>query len=238
MLVFCLLFSFTSCNNNGKSKTKNKRAEKTTSVNIGSINLLYNKSDSFNPYTAVTGNNRNLCSLIFESLIKTDNNFNPILKLASDVDLDGEKCTVTLIDTVFSDGTALTADDVIYSFNAAKNSSGLYASHLYEVTSASALSSNTVVFDLSRKDPYFKNLLDFPIFKAGSDKMTNTDGVLTPPVGCGRYIPSEDGTKLILNENYYGKKGAIKEINLIHAPDDDSLSHYIEVYRQQKRSNC
>ena len=229
MFAFCLLFSLTSCKSKEKSKTGNKTSEKTASADICSINLLYNKADSFNPYTAVTENNRNLCSLIFESLIKTDNSFNPVLKLASDINLDGDKCTVNIIDTVFSDGTTLTADDIIYSYNAAKNSGGLYASHLYEVKSASALSAKTVVFNLTRKDPYFKNLLDFPIFKAGSDKITNTDGVGTPPVGCGRYIPSEEGTKLILNENYYGNKGVIKEINLIQAPDDDSLSHYIEV---------
>ena len=229
LLVFCLIFSFTSCKKKEKSKSENKTADKTTSADIGSINLLYNKSDTFNPYTAVTENNRNLCSLVFESLIKTDNNFNPVLKLATDIVLDGNKCTVTIMDTVFSDGSALTADDIVYSYNAAKNSGGLYASHLYEVASVSALSAKSLVFNLTRKDPYFKNLLDFPIFKAGSDKITNTDGVVAPPIGCGRYIPSEDGTKLILNENYYGNKGAIKEINLIHAPDDDSLSHYVEV---------
>ena len=229
LLVFSIIFSFTSCKTKKTNTNKNDKTVTTAQNSINSINLLYNKSDSFNPYTAVTENNRNLCSLIFESLIKTDNNFNPILKLAGNVELDGNKCTVTIIDAVFSDGSPVSADDIVYSYNVAKKSGGIYSSHLYEVVSATASSSKTVVFNLSRKDPYFKNLLDFPVFKANSDKSTNTDGVVQPPIGCGRYIPSPDTSKLLINDNYYGKKGTIKEINLIHAPDDDSLSHYIEV---------
>ena len=40
---------------------------------------------------------------------------------------------------------------------------------------------------------------------------------------------SEDEKSLELNENFSGKVGNIKKINLINAPDTDSVSHYLEI---------
>ncbi len=228
-LVFALLISFAGCKNSNTSSalTKTEKTEEGTKK-AGLINLLYTKSDSFNPYTAATENNRNLCKLIYEPLIKADNEFKPSLRLANSVNLTEKDCTVTLKRTVFSDGSPVTANDVIYSYNTAK-ANAFYSARLYEVSGVSSVSADTVVFSLTRRDPYFENLLDFPILKSGSDKITDSDGVSVPPVGAGRYILNKDDAKLVLNENFFGNKGEIKEINLINAPDDDSLSHYIEV---------
>ena len=41
------------------------------------ITLLYSSSDSFNPYTVKTDTNRQLCRLLYEPLVKLDNEFNP-----------------------------------------------------------------------------------------------------------------------------------------------------------------
>ncbi len=229
LLIFALFLSVCGC----KSSNNTSSAQATEKVyarkSTGLINLLYSKTDSFNPYTAATQNNRDLCKLIFEPLIKADNNFNPVLRLAEKAELTESSCTVTLKNAVFSDGSPVTADDVLYSYNTAKSYGGLYTSHLYEVTSVSVLSSSVLVFNLSRRDAYFKNLLDFPIMKKGSDTVKDSDGVLIPPVGCGRYTVSVDEAKLKENPYFFGIKGSIKEINLINAPDSDSLSHYIEV---------
>lgn len=43
-----------------------------------------------------------------------------------------------------------------------------------------------MVIKLGRADPYFANVLDFPIIKRNSDKITDSDGVTHPPIGCGR----------------------------------------------------
>ena len=40
------------------------------------LTLLYSSSDTFNPYTATTEINRQLCKLLYEPLIKLDNEFN------------------------------------------------------------------------------------------------------------------------------------------------------------------
>lgn len=194
------------------------------------ITLLYSSADTFNPYTAKTDINRRLCRLLYDSLIKTDNEFNPVFSLAEKGELNKKSYTVTLKDAKFSDGTAVTADDVVYSFKLAKASSSEYAHKLYEAASVKAANAKTVVFALTKGDPYFANLLDFPIIKAGSEKKTNSDSVTLPPVGSGRYKLNETQDGMTVNPHYALSGGfSVKEIKLINAPDKDSVSHYVEV---------
>ncbi len=193
------------------------------------MTLLYSASDSFNPYEVKTDVNRQLCMLLYEPLVKTDNEFNTVNSIAQSVDILGNVCTVRLKNVNFSDGSKLTANDVVHSFNLAKASKTQYEKKLYEVSSVKAESSDVVIFNLTAYDPYFKNVLDFPILKSGSEAITDSDSVKLPPVGCGRYQVSDDRKKLVLNQNFFGNKSDIKEIRLINAPDIESVSHYVEI---------
>lgn len=203
-------------------------ASPSQSDGIKTVSLLYSYSDSFNPYTAKTAANREISSLLYDSLIKTDNNFEPICVLAQSAQTVDKICTVKLRDAAFTDGSAVTADDVVYSYNIAKVTPR-YMHNFYEVQSVSATDSKTVVFKLSQNDPYFTNLLDFPIIKSGTSGAADADGKEIAPTGCGRYYIAEDGLSFKLNENYYGKKGSTQTINLINSPDEASISHYVEV---------
>ena len=192
------------------------------------ISLLYNAGDSFNPYTAGTKCNREVSRLMYDPLLKYDNEFNPVYCLASSASLDGQVCTVKLKTAYFTDKTQVTAEDVVYSYNLAKKSDTAYSSALFEVISAEA-AGGTVVFNLNRTDPYFLNLLDFPIIKQGSGELRNSDGEEIAPTGCGRYYLSDEPGILLRNDAYHGKIGDVSKINLINAPDDASASHYVEV---------
>ena len=225
LLIFCIAGCESATPDN---KNDSPKPSETLQKN-GSMQLLYCLSDSFDPYKAVTGINRELCGLLYDPLIKLDNEFEPIYALAKSAVIEEKKCTVTLRDALFTDGTAVRADDVVYSFNLAKGSSTAYAEHLYEVSSVSAADSKTVIFTTTRNDPYFINLLDFPILKAGSDKITDADGVLQPPIGSGRYMISETLDSLKRNDGYYGQKGTVASIRLINSPDKESVSHYVEI---------
>lgn len=192
------------------------------------LNLLCCFGDSFNPYLSKTDLNRQLTSLLYDSLVKTDNNFNAVYTLAESVEVSGNVCAVTLRDAAFSDGGTVTADDVVYSYDLAKQSPR-YMHNFYEVVSVTMINSKTISFELTQHDPYFSNLLDFPILKSGSSGVTDADGKEVPPIGCGRYVLAEDALSLKQNENYYGKKGIITTVNLINSPDAASTSHYVEV---------
>lgn len=193
------------------------------------LTMLYSAADTFNPYTAATNINRQLCRLLYEPLLKTDNSYNISYSLAQSAEVKGKECTVTLKSRYFSDGSALTADDVVYSFNLAKKSNTEYAYKLYEALSATVRDSKTVVIKLDRADPYFANTLDFPIIKKGSDTRIDADGVTHPPIGCGRFKLNDSEDKLITNEHDPGKDRMIKEIRLINAPDSDAVGHYVEI---------
>ena len=198
------------------------------STDSKSVNLLYSYGDSFNPYTAKTAFNREISSLLYDSLIKTDNEFEVIYVLASSAEIKDKKCTVKLRDAKFTDGSTVTADDVIYSYKLAKESPRFEHS-LYEIEKVTSPDSKTIIFSLTQHDPYFVNLLTFPILKNDSADETDSDGKEIPPIGCGRYVLSDDMLSFKQNKNYYGKKGVIETVNLIASPDAASTSHYVEV---------
>lgn len=232
IIIAAMLLLLSGCRGNTDSTSS---SFPTDTVNASSkrdyITLLYSASDTFDPYTATTDANRQLCKLIYEPLVKLDNEFNVNYGLAEKVELKDKVCTVTLKDLSFSDGSPLTEEDVVYSFNLAKKSSTEYAYKLYCAESAAVIGARTVNFKLTKADPYFTNLLDFPILKKGSEKATTSDSVALPPIGCGRYKIDDSLTKLVLNEKSLSNPSAysIKEIRLINAPDSESLSHYVEI---------
>ncbi len=228
ILILVFLFSLCGCKDNEitSSEAPVQQVEKGYK---NSMMLLYSASDSFNPYDAKTEINRQLCKLLYEPLIKLDDEFKPHNSIASSVKVSKDVCTVKLNDIKFSDGSRLTSDDVIYSYKLAKDSSSSYKYKLYSVESVYAKDSATVVFELKKRDPYFANVLDFPIIKENSDKKKDSDSVRFPPVGSGRYKVDTQKGQLLQNKNYNGKKGSVKKITLINAPDNESISHFVEI---------
>ena len=223
-LLMAICLSLTLCSCKEESAKPNQGISGTEKI---SANLLYCANDTFNPYTLTTKVNMELCQLLFEPLVKLDNNFSPIYALAQSAEQNGKEWTVTLRSAKFSDGSPVTGEDVVYSFNLAKKSA-VYSSSLAHAKTVSVLN-NTVTFTLSYCDPYFVNLLNFPVLTKDSDKVYDQDSVLFPPIGAGRYLLNEEKTKLGLNPNYYGAPSRFGTINLINAPDSDSVSHYVEV---------
>lgn len=227
MLSLCLLIGLCGCatSKNPNSNKDNKKPENNKNT---TISIAYNGTDSFNPFIAETSLNRNVATLIFDSLFFIDNNYNLQNNLAESYEIDGKVCTVKIKNTVFSDGTVLTAEDVIYSFKTAKSASGRYKQQLKSIIDVSANGSE-ITFTCSKNDPYMLNLLTFPIIKKESDKLTDEDKIALPPIGCGRYSLSDDKTTLIANKKWHGGKLNIKTIRLINAPDRESLSHAVEI---------
>jgi peptide/nickel transport system substrate-binding protein len=229
VLILVFLFSLCGCNEVENSSEPAEITTENESKISEKMTLLYSDTDTFNPYDAKTEINRQLCHLLYEPLVKLDNEFKPHYSVASSVKIDKDVCTVKIRDILFSDDTSVTADDVIYSYKLAKKSTTIYKYKLYEVESVRAIDSKTVEFKLKKQDPYFMNMLDFPIIKAGSDKKTDSDSIRVAPTGCGRYKLNKLESSLLQNVNYHGKAGSIKKIEFINAPDTESVSHYVEI---------
>lgn len=225
LLVLLLLFC-TACNS---GTTAGKREGNQSKLPTGSINVPYCANDYFNPFLVQTNVNRWLASLIYEPLFLIDDANNAINLLAKDYTVSGKTCTVNLKKASFTDGSPLTANDVTYSFNLAKNSSARYAAQLISVLSATVTDSDTIAFECSKQDNFMQNLLTFPIIKSGSDKLADSNNAYKPPIGTGRFYINDDMKSLSANLNWHKGSIAIATVKLVNTPDKEALSHSVEV---------
>lgn len=220
-----LIVILCSCSANDTSNKPDNQQSNTSSTETLEIALPFSATDPLNPYVAVTEVNQHLSLLMYDPLIKLSADFEPVGCLAETVEYAEKTLTVTLKKGVtFTDGSALTAGDVVYSIKQALNSESKYKTQLSAVKSYSASDSMTVVITLTENDPYFANALDFPIFKSGTAETKDIDDRIVPPIGCGRYtFDKTDGYKLTANKNYHGTAPRYSYIELIDTPDDESL---------------
>lgn len=218
-LTFVLLFC--SCTGGGEPTENGENSADTGNETVQSlsVSLPYFESDSCNPYFAVSTENRALASLFYAPLYRVNADFAPKAVLAERVDGGGTSYTVTLKTAVFSNGKSVTAADVVYSFNLAKNSAW-YGARLANVQSAKA-QGNAVVFTLSVPERYFENLLTFPVVQQGT-----ADTADAVPVGSGAFVLSADGT---VTENPHSTRGAVQTVNLVHIKDASHLGDALEI---------
>ena len=172
--------------------------------------LPYLRSDSLNPYDAEQEINRNLTLLLYDSLFTIDNSFKAVPQIAESYTSDDKSLTVKIKSGLtFTDGSALTASDVVYSFDKAKKSDR-YSRALSNISSVRDSDLQTVVFSLKEECPYEVNNLTFAIIKSGSD---GDDDTL--PTGSGRYTVTEDNDEKSLKVNKTRLGGYNPRYNLI-----------------------
>ncbi len=225
-LLLCICLVLCSCSDGGASSDLSAGKEPPQKTDTYVMHLLYNETDSYNPYAVTTKENKELGFLLYDSLITLSTDFEPIYKIADKISLENKVCTVSIKGVMFSDGTRLTANDVIYSANLAKSSSTVYAEQLAAVESIENIGGN-IVFNLKKADPFFINLLDFPIIKAESENIKSEDNVILPPIGAGKYVLDVKNGVLTPNKHYYGEPCKFTEIKLINAPGRESIEHYV-----------
>lgn len=171
-----------------------------------SLSMVYYPDSPMNPYTATEYTNRALLPLLYQGLFYTDSAYRtvPVLCEEYHVSADMKTHTVTLAPARFSDGTALTAQDVVASLSAAK-ASGYYSGRFLHIVSFTA-QENSVIF---QTDTPFENLpclLDIPIVKSGE---VNAE----IPLGTGPYLleNSVGGSRLRRQAAWW----CIKEADLV-----------------------
>ncbi len=159
-----------------------------TPEGVQALTLPYSHDDTLNPYAAVTEVNLNLATLLYDRLVLAEPTASPQLSLAESVTpADATHLVVTLRQgAVFSDGSAVTATDVVKSFREAKGSPH-YQALLANVADAKGSDKQRqITFTLAAADPNGTACLDFPVVKAA----TLTDKAGQAPVGGGLYTVS------------------------------------------------
>jgi len=199
LCVLIMLSVFCSCKNEGtqQSETTTTGEPETTqseaSKKPNNVTLGYYSHYTLNPFTTKSKANKNLLTLVYDSLFKLDDSYVPTPSIAQSYENSGKTVSVTLKSSLsFSNGSPLSAQDVVYSFELAKKSP-FWSKRLSAFTSALA-NGNEVVFSLKKADIYAVNCLDFPIVLEGTGK----DSI---PVGSGRYILTKKGKTYTLKTN-------------------------------------
>lgn len=195
--LIAVVMSFCSCTQPLEEETSFSYSS-TTQEKIpgGTLSVPYNSADSMNPYFCTSVLNNAAMSLVYSPLYKLDASFSPVRVLAENESITGLELRVYLADNVlFSDGSALTGEDVVYSFECAKNSY-VYGDSLGFITSCSSQDGNCIVFGLRYSDESILNVLTFPIVKKGT-----ADTAESLPTGSGYYKFYDDGIRLSLQSN-------------------------------------
>lgn len=146
-----------------------------------SLVLTYYPSESMNPYLCTDFTNRALFSLLYQGLFSVDRGYQaePILCKQYSMSQDMRSYTFLLENATFSDGSSLTAQDVVASLQAAREST-MYKGRFLHIVDI-AVSGGNVTISLDTPMENLPLLLDIPIVKATQVAENN-------PLGTGPYV--------------------------------------------------
>ena len=125
LMAAAVMLSLCSCKGNDEPETESTTLSGEAGEKYSEIQtkLVYSKTDSMNPFEAESTVNIRLMTLIYEGLFSLDANYTPKPAVAKSCAAGASVLNVTLDSSVkFSDGSAVSVSDVIYSFNLAKES--------------------------------------------------------------------------------------------------------------------
>lgn len=192
------------------------------------LTLAYYADRSMNPIQSTDYTNRALFSLIYQGLFSGDSNYNavPILCKSYQASADLKTFTFYIENATFSDGTPVTIDDVLASYEAAKDNKN-YVGRFTHVREMVITEDGGIRFSLATPYENFPLLLDIPIMKASQVEHE-------APLGTGPYVFEQSlaGAHLRKNPNWWCKSDDLvvtaDVINLIEAKNPSHIRDEFE----------
>ena len=184
------------------------------------VGMVSTRTTEIRPLTPQEAGMVSLYNVVYESLVTVDDNGIPQPYLAEkwEENNSGETWTFTLRENLrFSDGSPLTADDVVasaqYLLTLAKNEeaedNGFYQTMRYTISSISKADERTVIVKAARKYYGVLYSLTFPVVPAAQVEQAN-------PLGSGPYVISafEPGSYMQLdaNANWWQTQPQVRQI--------------------------
>ena len=168
-----------------------------------SLTLAWDPSRSMNPLVGNNISNRVLFSLIYQGLFATDSSNEPHPILCSHYQVSSDNRSYTYYvdnNATFSDGSRVTAQDVLATYEYARNNSMYYKGRFVQVLSLElvrddSLGEEGVKFILNTPYQDFSMLLDVPILKA--DQLEEDF-----PLGSGPYIFQKEEHSAAMQRNH------------------------------------
>lgn len=227
-----LLFSFVSCasiEENVKdlidaSNEESSQSSKPVNADVNIFSVAYNANATQNPILTTDIYNFYLSKIIYQPLVDIANDYKPKLVLAKSISHSGNVYTLELKSGIkFHDGSALTAEDVVYSYNTARNSSdSIYQKNFKAIKSFKA-SGNKFIVTLKKQVPLPEALFNIPIIKKYSSHKDYKHN------GTGPYkLEYEYKLPVLVKYEDNGIQGKIQKIRLIKIENADKLTSQFE----------
>jgi peptide/nickel transport system substrate-binding protein len=202
----------------------------------------YEDTQTLNPILAPGITALETCGLIFDGLLRLDEDGVPQLHLATDYDIstDGKTYTFTLRDNVtFHDGEPLTAEDVKFTFEQALNESVafIYAAYYSALEEVVVIDDKTIEFRLSEENGPFISWMNLPIipkhvFTHDGRVDLNNDPANADPIGSGpfKFVSWVKDDKIVLeaNEDYWGGRPYLDEVVIRVITDTATMAVALE----------
>lgn len=219
MLLVCILaFSLAACAGNPQPDSPSDSAadpQNRDEVVIGFTEVPSN----YDPVNGFT----NGIQLLYAALVQTNTDMEVVADLATDYTVDDDAMTYTFIlreDAKFSDGTIITPEDVVFTFETAKsNASSLDLSKMESITAKG----NEITLKLSRPDSTFI----LTVCKVGIvPKASYGEDFALNPISSGPYklvqYDVDQQFILVANEHYYGQAPGIRRVVFVKMADQDT----------------
>jgi len=187
--------------------------------------------DSLNPFTGILAESYEMFQLQYATLLSTSSvDFTPDAGLAEswETSADGKTWTYTLRpDLVWSDGTPLTANDVVYTFNRileGRYEQRNYGNYVRNITSVTAPDDRTVVMTTKVPSPIMERLAVYILPEhvwSGVDAKAVKSFANEPAegetlVGSGPFLVVERRTgqfiRMVANDNYFKGRPQVDEL--------------------------
>lgn len=194
-----------------------------TAQPIRSFTLPIYAGQSLDPLTCSDGLQQNVAALLYEGLFTLTPDFEAEYCLCDSYTYDADRFVYTFHireGVSFSDGTALTARDVVATYVRAQESAR-YGARFANVSSMRYQGTDTVRIALTRADAAFPTLLDIPIVRRGTESRT-------VPVGTGPYLYITEGTQDYLKANpawWRGQTQPLVRMELSAVKDEDTAAY-------------
>lgn len=178
------------------------------------LRIPYDYEEGVSPYTAKSRANRNICGLIYRSMVSLKADYSYELDLLSKIYTEDNLTWYLYVDeeSAFPDGTEFTSYDLRYSIYEAMAEDSFFAASLDIISSVAVVNASCCKVTLKYESKYFPNLLTFPVISY----KTENDPLYFP----GRYSFGEDGRTLVSNYDC-----TVRNIELVSAEDMDLLSY-------------
>ena len=221
LLALCMVLLLAACSrgDDTTSRTKEDTRKPAGVAEETDLILPYSREEGVNPFTCTSLMNQAIMPLIYDGLYTINEHYEPSMSLVENSTVNVTTLMLTMNgERRFSDGSVITADDVVYSYNLAKNST-YYGGLLSGIREATAGGTTTVNFTLEKTNRYIAANLVFPIVKSGT-----ADKADSVPVGSGKFVyKSHDAGGVLKKSDQYSEKYRADQIFLLNIPDEDTL---------------